>query len=47
MRVDKTDEYVEWIDTLKDQAGRAGILVRVEWLIGGNPGQCRHLTDGI
>ena len=47
MRVDKTDEYAEWIDTLKDQAGRARILVRVERLIGGNPGQHRNLTDGV
>jgi len=47
VRVDKTDKYADWIDTLKDQAGRARIHVRVERLIGGNPGQCRHLTDGI
>ncbi len=47
MRVEKTDEYVEWIDTLKDQIGRARILVRVERLISGNPGQHRNLTDGV
>ena len=47
MRVDKTDEYAEWIDALKDQAGRARILVRVERLIGGNPGQHRNLSDGV
>lgn len=47
MRVDKTEEYAEWIDTVKDQAGRARILVRVERLIGGNPGQHRNLTDGV
>ena len=47
MRVEKTDEYANWIDTLKDQAGRARILVRVERLIGGNPGQHRNLTDGV
>ena len=47
MRVDKTDEYAEWIDTLKDQAGRARVLVRVERLIGGNPGQHRNLSDGV
>lgn len=46
-RVDKTDEYAKWIDTLKDQAGRARILVRVERLIGGNPGQYRNLSDGV
>ena len=47
VRVVKTDEYAEWIDTLKDKAGRACVLVRVERLIGGNPGQHRHLTDGV
>ena len=47
MRVEKTDEYAEWIDTLKDQAGRARVLMRVERLIGGNPGQHRNLTDGV
>ena len=47
MRVDKTDEYAEWIDALRDAAGRARILVRVERLIAGNPGQHRHLTDGV
>lgn len=47
MRVEKTDEYAAWIDALKDLAGRARILVRVERLIGGNPGQCRNLTDGV
>ena len=47
MRVEKTDEYAGWIDTLKDQAGRARILMRVERLIGGNPGQHRNLTGGV
>jgi putative addiction module killer protein len=47
VRVEKTDEYREWIDTLKDRAGRARILVRVERLIQGNPGQYRDLTDGV
>ena len=47
MRVEKTDEYRDWIDALKDRAVRARILVRVDRLIDGNPGQCRDLTDGI
>ena len=47
VRVEKTDEYAEWINALKDTAGRARILLRVERLIGGNPGQHRNLTDGI
>ena len=47
MRVEKTAEYLEWIDALKDRAGRARILVRVERLIQGNPGQYRDLNDGV
>jgi putative addiction module killer protein len=47
MRVEKTDEFRDWIDTLKDRAGRARILVRIDRLIDGNPGQHRDLTDGV
>jgi putative addiction module killer protein len=47
MRVEKTDAYAEWIDALKDQAGRARILMRVERLVAGNPGQHRNLTEGV
>jgi len=47
VRVEKTDDYREWVDGLKDRAGRARILVRVERLIQGNPGQHRELTDGV
>lgn len=47
MRVEKTDEYREWIDELKDRTARARILVRVDRLIDGNPGQHRDLTDGV
>ena len=47
MRVERTDEYAEWIDALKDRVGRARILVRVERLIAGNPGKHRELTDGV
>ena len=47
MRVEKTNEYRDWIDDLKDRAGRARILVRVDRLIDGNPGQHRDLTDGV
>ena len=47
MRVEKTGDYLDWIDALKDRIGRARILVRVERLIGGNQGQFRDLTDGV
>ena len=47
MRVEKTDAYRDWIDTLKDRAGRARILVRVDRLVHGNPGPHRNLTDSV
>ena len=47
MRVEKTDEYRDWIDGLKDRAGRARVLMRVDRLIHGNPGQHRDLTAGM
>jgi putative addiction module killer protein len=47
MRVEQTDEYRSWIEGLRDLAGRARILVRVDRLIHGNPGSHRNLTDGV
>ena len=47
MRVEKTNGYVTWIDGLSDLAGRAKILMRVDRLIHGNPGEHRNLTDGV
>ncbi len=47
MRVEQTNDYREWLDGLKDLAGRARILMRVDRLIHGNPGSGRNLTDGV
>ena len=47
MRVRKTDDYRDWIDTLKDRAGRARVLMRVDRLTHGNPGSHRDLTEGV
>ena len=47
MHVEKTDEYRDWIDDLKDRVARARILVRVDRLIDGILGQHRDLTDGV
>ena len=47
MRIEKTDEYRDWIDSLKDLSGRARILMRVDRLIHGNPGDHRNLTNGV
>jgi len=47
MRIEQTSDYREWLDGLKDLAGRARILMRVDRLIHGNPGSSRNLTDGV
>lgn len=47
MRVEQTEIYREWINALKDRAGRARIQVRVDRLVHGNPGTHRVLTDGV
>jgi len=47
MRVEETETYREWINALKDRAGRARVQVRVDRLVHGNPGKHRDLTDGV
>ena len=47
MRVEMTEVYLNWINSLRDRAGRARIQVRVDRLVHGNPGQHRVLTDGV
>ena len=47
MRVEQTEVYRDWINALKDRAGRARAQVRVDRLVHGNPGNHRDLTDGV
>jgi putative addiction module killer protein len=47
MEVFATDDYQSWINDLKDRAGRARVLMRVDRLIHGNPGLQRNLTEGL
>lgn len=47
MRLEKTDEFRDWIDGLKDLAARARILMRVDRLMHDNPGTHRNLTHGV
>ena len=42
-----TELYRDWIDSLRDRAGRARIQVRVDRLAHGNPGDHRYLADDI
>ncbi len=47
MFVKTTEVYRDWINSLRDRAGRARIQVRVDRLVHGNPGKHRVLTDGV
>ena len=47
LHIRKTLIYAEWIDNLRDQQGRARILVRVERLASGNPGDVRPVGGGV
>jgi putative addiction module killer protein len=47
MPVRMTEVYRDWINSLKDRAGRARIQVRVDRLANGNPGQHRNLPGGV
>ena len=47
MRVLVTEVYRDWINSLKDLAGRARVQVRVDRLVHGNPGKHRVLTNGV
>jgi putative addiction module killer protein len=47
MRLEMTEIYRDWINSLKDRVARARIQVRVDRLVHGNPGQHRTLTHGV
>ena len=47
MRVETTEVYRDWINSLRDRVSRARIQVRVDRLVHGNPGQDRVLTDAV
>ena len=45
--VRKTDDYAKWLDSLRDVRVRARVLVRVERLAAGNPGDVRPVGEGV
>jgi putative addiction module killer protein len=47
VKVLRSEAYAQWIDNLKDSAGRARVLMRVDRLIQGNPGNHLNLTEGV
>lgn len=43
----KTEKFKKWIDTLNDIRARARILVRIERLSLGNPGDVKPVGEGV
>ncbi|PUE44283.1 type II toxin-antitoxin system RelE/ParE family toxin [Limnohabitans sp. 2KL-51] len=46
-QIRKTDVYARWLDGMNDLTGRARILVRIERLAAGHPGDMKPVGDGV
>ena len=47
IEIRKTDVFAEWVDSLRDIRARARILVRIERLAAGNPGDVKPIAEGV
>jgi len=47
VEIRKTDTFAQWIDVLQDIRARARILVRIERLAAGNPGDVKPVGEGV
>ena len=47
IEIRKTETYAKWLNGLRDIQARARILVRVERLAAGNPGDVRPVGKGV
>jgi len=47
IEIRKTEAYARWLDGLRDMRARSRILVRVERLASGNPGDVRPVGEGV
>jgi len=47
IEVRKTETFAKWIDGLQDIRARARILVRIERLVAGNPGNVKPVGEGV
>ena len=45
--IKKTAEFDKWLDGLRDTRAKAKVLVRIQRLAGGNPGDVGPVGDGI
>jgi putative addiction module killer protein len=47
LEIRKTEIFVNWLDSLRDGQSRARVLVRIERLIAGNPGDVKPVGEGV
>jgi putative addiction module killer protein len=47
IEIRKTDNFAKWLDNLNDTRARARILVRIERLAAGNPGDAKPVGEGV
>jgi len=47
VEIRKTEIFAKWIDELQDIRARARILVRIERLSAGNPGDVKSVGEGV
>lgn len=47
VEIRKTDVFAKWLDGIKDIRGRARVLVRIERLSVGNPGDVKPVGEGV
>ncbi len=47
IEIRKTEAYAKWLNGLRDIRARARILVRIERLAAGNPGDVRPIREGV
>ena len=47
IEIRKTETFAKWIDDLNDMRARARVLVRIERLAAGNPGDVAPVGEGV
>ncbi|PLX99022.1 MAG: addiction module antitoxin RelB [Desulfuromonas sp.] len=47
IEIRKTEVFVAWLDSLSDIRARARVLVRIERLSTGNPGDVKPVSEGV
>ncbi len=47
IEIRRTETYAKWLNGLRDIQARARVLVRIERLATGNPGDVRPVGEGV